>query len=643
MSDTVRQELLEIQSLLFKEKEADLVQYKKRTEETSYKHRRVTGVCWYPVLLEKSKYDNGERLIVKVSRSREHIQKDSFQSGKLVSLFCLDTHKGKGGGEQMHHIDGVVNQVKDQDMFITLNCDDLPLWIHDGVLGVQLLFDENAYKEMEYAMRQVINGENKRLNELTEIILGDREASFNSKEIELNSHLNEQQNKALQNVLQAKDVAIIHGPPGTGKTTTVIECIRQTLSVENQVLVCAPSNAAVDLLVLKLNEIGIPAIRIGHPARVTELALSFTLDKKITEHKDYKTLRQLKKQAEEYFVLSGKWKRNFGREERAQRTLLLAEARKLKKEAGLLSNYICSNIIESSQVVCSTLVGASNMKLKGMTFSSVFIDEAAQALEPATWIPILKSEKVFFAGDHQQLPPTVKSFDAGNAGLKKTLFEKAIARNCVDVMLNEQYRMHDQIMNFSSRQFYEGSLVSNEKVAQWKVHSEDMPMEFIDTAGTGFVETLDEDSRSTFNKEEGAVLIKHLKEYMLGLDESIKNQLTIGIITPYRAQVACLHQYIEDADLSDEIKLAIKINTVDSFQGQERDVIYISLVRSNEKGEIGFLSDKRRMNVAMTRAKKKLVIVGDSATICRNKFYSELFDYVNEIGAYRSAFELLYD
>jgi ATP-dependent RNA/DNA helicase IGHMBP2 len=643
MSGTVRQELLEIQSLLFKEKEADLIQYKKRTEQTSYKHRRVTGVCWYPILLEKSRYDNGERLIVKVSRSREHIQKDSFQSGKLVSLFCLDRRKGKEVGEQMHHLDGIVNQVKEQEMFVTLNCDELPLWIHDGVLGIQLLFDENAYKEMEYAMRQVINGENKRLNELSEIILGDKAASFTTKASEVNSRLNEQQNKALQNVLQAEDVAIIHGPPGTGKTTTLIECIRQTLSVESQVLVCAPSNAAVDLLVLKLNEIGIAAIRIGHPARVTELALSFTLDKKITEHKDYKILRQLKKQAEEYYALSGKWKRNFGREERAQRTLLLTEARKLKKEAGILSNYICSNIIESSQVVCSTLVGASNMKLKGITFGSVFIDEAAQALEPATWIPILKSEKVFFAGDHQQLPPTVKSFEAGNTGLRKTLFEKAITRNSFDVMLNEQYRMHDQIMNFSSRHFYEGNLVANEKVAQWKVHPEDMPLEFIDTAGTGFVETLDEDSRSTFNKEEGAILIKHLKEYLLGLEESVKSELNIGIIAPYRAQVAYLQQHLLDSDLPDKVKTAIKINTVDSFQGQERDVIYISLVRSNEKGEIGFLSDRRRMNVAMTRAKKKLVIVGDSATICRNKFYSELFDYVNEIGAYRSAFELLYD
>ncbi|MFT6717239.1 MAG: ATP-dependent RNA/DNA helicase IGHMBP2, partial [Saprospiraceae bacterium] len=402
MSDIVQNELIETQSLLQKEKEADLEQHKKRTAETSYKHRRVIGVCWYPVLLEKSKYDNGERLIVKVSRSKEHIQSDGFRSGKLVSLFCVR----KGGGEQMNHVDGVVNQVKEQEMFITLNCDELPLWIHDGILGVQLLFDENSYKEMEYALRQVINGEDKRLDELTEIILGLNEASFSSERAEGSPNLNAQQNEALQKVRQAKDIAIIHGPPGTGKTTTVIECVREVLKVENQVLVCAPSNAAVDLLVAKLNEIDIPAIRIGHPARVTELALSHTLDVKITQHKDYRTLRQLKKKAEEYFILSGKWKRNFGREEREQRKLLLTEARNLKKEATRLSNFITCSIIEQSRVICSTLVGASNMKLRGMRFDTVFIDEAAQALEPATWIPILKANRVIFAGDHQQLPPT---------------------------------------------------------------------------------------------------------------------------------------------------------------------------------------------------------------------------------------------
>lgn len=640
MSVDIQNELVGIQQLLKKEKEADLIQYKKRTEETSYKHRRTTGVCWYPVLMDKSKYDQGERLIVRVSRSREHIQSDGFQSGKLVSLFCVR----KGGGEQMHHVDGVVNQVKEQEMFITLNCDDLPLWIHDGVLGVQLLFDENAYKEMEYALRQVIHSEDKRLENLRDVILGEKEASFKHEEFEQVPTLNKQQNAALTKALQAEDMGIIHGPPGTGKTTTLIECVRQVLKRESQVLVCAPSNAAVDLLVKKLNEIGIEAIRIGHPARVTEEALSHTFDVKITEHKDYKTLKQLKRQSEEYFALSGKWKRNFGREERQQRTLLFAEARKLKKEAGHLLSFIGASVLEKSQVICATLVGASNMKLRGMTFDTVFIDEAAQALEPACWIPILKANRVVFAGDHHQLPPTVKSQMSGTEGLRTTLFEKAIKRNDVAVMLNEQYRMNQQIMNFSSDHFYQGKLVASEKVSHWKVHEDDMPFEFIDTAGTGYTESLDQDSKSTYNKEEASLLLKHLDQYLLGLgNDALENKLSIGIITPYKAQAACLSEGLANAAIPEELKKTIKINTVDSFQGQERDVIYMSLVRSNDKGEIGFLSDKRRMNVAMTRAKKKLVVIADSATICRDKFFSSLFDYVNENGAYRSAFELLYD
>jgi ATP-dependent RNA/DNA helicase IGHMBP2 len=282
------------------------------------------------------------------------------------------------------------------------------------------------------------------------------------------------------------------------------------------------------------------------------------------------------------------------------------------------------------------------MKLKGIKFDTVFIDEAAQGLEPATWIPILKANRVIFAGDHQQLPPTVKSFGAADIGLRTTLFEKAIKRNSADVMLHEQYRMNEQIMKFSSTHFYKGALTANKLVAKWKIFADDSALEFIDTAGTGFEETLNPESRSTYNKEEAQLLVNHIKEYLPMLSEGTRSEMSIGIITPYRAQVECLTEVLGDSEIPDDIRNRLKINTVDSFQGQERDVIYISLVRSNDKGEIGFLSDERRMNVAMTRAKKKLVIIGDSATICRNKFYAKLFDYVNETGAYRSAFELLY-
>lgn len=638
-TNSVIEELNALQALLQLEKEEDLKHYKARIASTSYKHRRKTGVCWYPVNLEKSNYDKGERLIVRVTRSREHQQADGFQSGKLVSLFST---QNKSESES-NAVNGVVNSVKENEMYITLNCDELPQWIHDGLLGVQLLFDENSYKEMEYALRQLQGQEHRRLNELAAVILGNETARFESTVSVNSALLNKVQHQALNKVLNAKDIAIIHGPPGTGKTTTIVACIQEVVKHEGQVLVCAPSNAAVDLLVEKLNLAEVKAIRLGHPARVTEEALSYTLDAKIAHHKDYKTLRQLRKKSEEYFALGGKWKRNFGRDEREQRGLLLSEARKLKKEAEDLSNFISSSIIEKSAVIACTLVGASNRKLRGKKFNTVFIDEAGQALEPACWIPILKANRVVFAGDHQQLPPTVKSFEAGQKGLKSTLFEKAIQRNTADVMLVEQYRMNEEIMQFSSAHFYNNKLIANEKVKQHKVDDWDAAFEFIDTAGTGFSESTDPDSKSTFNQEEAELVAKHLGLYIEQCrSNNCLDEISFGVISPYRAQVELLSTLIDEMGLTKELRKQIKINTIDSFQGQERDVIYISLVRSNEKGEIGFLGDERRMNVAMTRAKKKLVMIGDSATICRNKLYQELVDYVNEIGAYKSAFELLY-
>jgi ATP-dependent RNA/DNA helicase IGHMBP2 len=303
-----------------------------------------------------------------------------------------------------------------------------------------------------------------------------------------------------------------------------------------------------------------------------------------------------------------------------------------------------NSILSKAQVIASTLVGANNYHLKGMHFHSVFIDEAAQALEPACWIPILKSQRVVFAGDHFQLPPTIKSYEAAKNGLDETLFEKAIRRNNADAMLREQYRMHDKIMEFSNGYFYKGQLVANENVKSWTTFTDDPPMEFIDTAGTGFFEQIEQETRSSFNKEEANLLFRHLDDYLrqLELHGGLEKITNIGIISPYKAQVSLLQDLFDEkyAD-SPDLARKVAINTVDSFQGQERDIIYISMVRSNEKGEIGFLADTRRMNVAMTRARKKLVIIGDSATIGTNPFYEKFLDYINDIEAYRSAFEMM--
>ena len=637
----IQEELNKLTLLLKKEKEEDLRQYKLKMQNSSFAERRKNGVCWYPVRIEKSSYSSAERLMVRVSRKEEHREPHLFQSGKLVSFFS----NAYDNNEESEAVNGVINMVRDHEMLITLNTDDHPDWIYDGKLGVQLLFDENAYKEMEKSLNLLIKTTEGRTDELKQTLLGSHPPQFEEISPINIPELNKNQNKALNKALSAKDVAIIHGPPGTGKTTTLIQTIIQTLKKETQVLICAPSNAAVDLVAEKLGQENIDVIRIGHPARVTNEILSKTIDAKIAGHKQYKELKSLRKSSEEYRSLGNKYKRNFGPAEREQRKLLLSEAKKLKTEANLLSEFIKSDILSKTRVIATTLVGANNTAIKDMHFSTVFIDEAAQGMEPATWIPVLKANRVIFAGDHCQLPPTIKSFEAGKEGLEITLFEKAIIRSNISVMLTEQYRMHKQIMDFPSRHFYKNELTANEHIAERLVFPEDLPVEFIDTAGCGFFEQTNPESKSSLNPEEMNLLFKHLTSYIESV-ETLKmsdNISDIGIISPYKAQVSLMQENFSNTSLSNETySRKIAINTIDSFQGQERDIIYISLVRCNEKGEIGFLKDTRRMNVAMTRARKKLVIIGDSATIGNYPFYNGFWDYINEIGAYKSAFEYLY-
>ena len=636
----IQEELKHLLALLKQEKEEDLLVYKRKMTDTSLTERRRQGVCWYPVELERTKFDMGERLLVKVSRPVEHHDNHMFQSGKLISLFS----NAGSNHENSEVVSGVVNQVGEHEMLMSLNCDEIPEWINDGYLGVQLLFDENAYREMENALKSLIKTKDDRINWLKGVLIGGIDAGFSHSNPVVMPGLNESQNKALNLIKDSTDLAIVHGPPGTGKTTTLVQSILYLLKEESQILVCAPSNAAVDLLVEKLDEQSVDVVRVGHPARVTDRILSNTLDARMACHDDFKNLKSLRKKAEEFRSLALKYKRNFGREEREQRGLLLKESKKMKEEAEHLEFYIVNSILSKAQVVASTLVGANNYILKGMQFHSVFIDEAAQALEPACWIPILKSQRVIFAGDHFQLPPTIKSFEAARAGLDITLFEKAIQRNKADVMLQEQYRMHQKIMSFSNQYFYKNKLLANEQVVNWKIFGDDQTVEFIDTAGTGFFEQVEQETKSSYNKEEGNVLFRHLEDYLkqVEIQGGIDLINSIGIISPYKAQVSLLQDLFDEKyGESPEFKQKVAINTVDSFQGQERDIIYISMVRSNEKGEIGFLADTRRMNVAMTRARKKLVIIGDTATIGTHHFYEKFLDYINEINAYRSAFELM--
>ncbi len=598
------------------------------------------GKSWYPVSLRRHYIGTGERLIIEVERTQHLNQAHVFQSGKVVNVFCNARNT-----PEKQHVGGVINYVRDNTMVITLNSDDLPHWMDDPLLGVDVMFDEMTYREMEFALKEVIKAEKNRVSELREILLGYQApvtrhrlaATGDRKPVPV---LNESQHLALEKILQSNDVAIVHGPPGTGKTTTLVQAIVHTVTDEQQVLVTAPSNAAVDLLVDKLSEAGLNVLRIGHPARVTEQTLSKTLDARIAMHPHFRELRNLRRRMEQLKDMAFKYKREHGYSERQQRRLLMQEAKTLKADADVLEFYIINDLLQSTQVIACTLVGVSHPTLRGKKYKTVFIDEAAQALEPACWIPVLRAERVVLAGDHHQLPPTVKSFEAGKAGLSKTLFEKCIQRHPqTAVMLQTQYRMHEDIMRFSANYFYDNKLRAHESVATSLLEAGMKPFEFIDTAGCGFTEAHDPETLSRYNDEEAQFLIKQVERLILHIGVEQWN-FSIGIITPYSAQVERLIKLAEASEELSTLASFTTINTVDAFQGQERDVIAISLVRSNEKSEIGFLGDIRRINVAMTRAKKKLIMVGDSATLSAHPFYLELLEYVQQKGFYTSVWEL---
>ena len=634
-------QLLHTLELIKLERQADLEQYRQKILLRSLQQRTKEGTTWYPVSLKRDYIGTGERPTIEVERTNHLEQPHSFQSGKVVSVFSNAT-----GKPEKEHINGVVNYVRDNIMVITLNGDDVPDWIDDGLLGVDVMFDEMSYREMEFTLREVIKAEDNRIAELKELLLGGGKARSEARSLQIESIniLNASQHEALRKVLESKDVAFIHGPPGTGKTTTLVHAIRQTIKDEKQVLVCAPSNAAVDLLVDKLSEQGLQALRIGHPARVTEQSLSKTLDHRISAHANYKELRNLRKRMEQVRSAALKYKRKFGYQEKEQRRLMMQEVKVLKADADLLEFYIINDLLQSMDAICCTLVGASHPVLRGKKFKTVFIDEAGQSLEPASWIPLLRAHRVIFAGDHQQLPPTIKSLEAARAGLSRTLFEKGIEKHPGQVsMLQVQYRMHEKIMAFSSRYFYDDKLIAHDSVKHRLLRPDQTPVTFIDTAGCGYLEKQDPETLSRMNSEEASLVMQQVERLIedIGPDNWIEGQITMGIITPYSAQVDQLHKLAEASPLLEPLHRLITINTVDAFQGQERDVIVISFVRSNDKGEVGFLADIRRTNVAMTRARKKLIMIGDSATLSSHPFYLEMLDFVQTEGFYMSAFEII--
>lgn len=656
----VDHELRRVHTLMQLEQKEDQAQFKLKNASATIPERQRRGLTWYPVTITKEDIGFGGKLVLELERPASQQGLHLFQVGKNASLF--GKVPGHSAADQPT-LNGVITSVRRNKLLLTTTREELPDWVLDGgKLGIDLTFDEVSYREMNQAMLEVMRARGDRLAELRDVMLGARQARFGAPQADdllYPSPLNDSQLAAVRHVITAQDVAIIHGPPGTGKTTTLVQAIRETVRRERRVLVCAPSNTAVDLLTEKLAERGVKVIRLGNPSRVSDLLLEHTLDARVMAHPSFSKMRAMRQTADQYRNTANErasqYVRHFGHEERQQRQMLKEEARQLFLQADDLERFITDDVLDSVQVITCTLVGASHRNLRHLSFETVFIDEAAQALEPGCWIAIAKGQRVVLAGDHHQLPPTVKSEKAAREGLRETLFEKCIQRQPATArMLTLQYRMHEQIMAFSSQRFYGGQLQAHPNVRHAGLDAfdpgfaPDLPVEFLDTAGFGFTEVTIPESRSTANPEEADLLLKRLTQLLEPYDpgqhehDPLKHPLTIGVIAPYRAQINCLKDAIEENEALNGLlqQRLLSVGTVDSFQGQERDVIAISLTRSNHLGEIGFLSDIRRMNVGMTRARRKLLLVGDSSTLGAHPFFKDLLAHVERIGGYRTAWEM---
>ena len=597
-------------------------QFRQQTELMGIGRKIKRGMCWYPLNLGRSYYNALNQLVIEVERREDKDIEHLFEYGRPVCFFTQDL----SGKLNYLNFVATVNYVDEDRMVVILpGVDALLMLQHSEVLGVQLYFDETSYRLMFEALKQIIAARNDRLAELRDTFHGTRPASVFSFQPVRFPWLNRTQEEAVNKVLHAKDVAIVHGPPGTGKTTTLVEAIYETLHRENQVLVCAQSNMAVDWISEKLVDRGVSVLRIGNPNRVNDKMLSFTYERRFESHPDYTQLWSIRKAIRELY---GRIRKSADREN------IRTKINSLKDRATELEIRINEALFSEARVIACTLAGSANRVLTGLKFGTVLIDEAAQALEAACWMAIRKADRVILAGDHCQLPPTVKNPEALRGGLGYTLMQ-AIVKNRPETvsLLKVQYRMNDEIMRFSSRWFYGGMLESAPEVKYRSILDFDTPIEWINTEGMDCNEEFVGENYGRINKSEAELSVAQLKAYIqkIGKERFLEERIDVGLISPYKAQVQYLRQLIRRDNFFKPYRPAITINTVDGFQGQERDVILISLVRANEDGQIGFLNDLRRMNVAMTRARMKLIILGDASTLTRHAFYEALYRYIESL------------
>lgn len=604
--------------------------FRKQTEEMGLQRKVKRGDAWWPVKMGKSYYNSLNQFVVELHRQGDEEIEHNFEFGKPVLFFTSQSNRNPQGNPTIHYFPftATVSYVDGDRMVVAVPDNGQLIDVQSAEsVGIQLSFDETSYRTMFDALDRVIRAKG-RLGYLRDLFYSHQQAETFSFAPLRFPYLNRTQEDAVNKVLRAKDVAIVHGPPGTGKTTTLVEAIYETLRRENQVLVCAQSNMAVDWISEKLVDRGINVLRIGNPTRVNDKMLSFTYERRFEAHPDYELLWSIRKAIRELRA-----HRKRGDEKYHQKL------ERLKERATELEIRINAQLFGEARVIACTLVGSASRLLEGQKFGTLFIDEAAQALEAACWIPIRRVSRVILAGDHCQLPPTVKSFAALKAGLGKTLMERIVENKPeVVTLLRMQYRMNEEIMRFSSDWFYGNQVESAPEVKYRSILDLDIPMTWVDTSKLPphsliFKEEFVGESFGRINKAEAELTLMVLENYFkkIGKERILDERLDVGIISPYRAQVQYLRHQLKKKEWAKPYRHLISVNTVDGFQGQERDIILISLVRANDEGQIGFLRDLRRMNVAITRARMKLIILGDASTMTRHPFYKRLYEYVEAL------------
>lgn len=622
----------------------DAVELERALEEQTHrdlqiKHtvqkRVALGLAWYPVQLEKKYYTSGERVEVVIKYANFASNHHKFKMGVGVNFFV--TISG-----QRQDFKGTVSMIRGADMKVIINdsftdIDDVP---DRGQFGVELIYDEKPYRVMREAINTLLDQTQLPANEL---LIGLESGSkfeqstlaSDRPPIAIADYLNDSQKETIKQIINAELVGVIQGPPGTGKTTTVVELVKCLSRFEKRILVCAPSNNAVDLLASRIYQRDVNVVRIGNMSKIDDDNIAFTLDELVRNHADWSHIKKVKIEADKLDNEARKYKRTFGAEDRQERRIVKKEAYELRKWARVLEQKLNAYILGEAKVIAATLIGAAQLHSEGLLFDTVIIDEASQALDPECWNVILLAKRVILVGDHKQLPPTIKSMEARALGLESTLLERLINNIKHSYLLDTQYRMNAKIVAWPNQQFYHGKLAThgtNEDILLAHL----APILFIDTAGTGFEEKHHPENQSYYNDGEYSII----KEFVARHSETLLGS-EIGIISPYVQQVRYLRSCVCD-DRDTFANLDVDIDTIDGFQGQEKDLIIISLVRSNERGIVGFLADQRRLNVAITRAKRCLVIIGDSATLGQHPAYSSLIDHYEQNGAYSSAWEYLY-